>query len=255
MPDWFTQNAPDQKKAPNDWFSQNAPSEGQRALKAPVAASPLQSAWDWFTSPSTWQASPGFARFANPSQQPSSFYQTRITHMPGGVVPQDALGGAFGQYSNTQSPVEAIQASNLSPQDKAKLIAQWQNLGPGFISATPEGVTRPDVMRHEELHGMQYHSPEFLSHEAQIAGLVNPYIISGLHATPLYQKEMKELGTVPVESMEGSAFDLIPGMTTATHQQSPALRAYMLDLMKKDPVKRKQLERLTDLSQLPNYQP
>lgn len=208
-----------------DWFTLNAPMSG-----------PLQKVADWFTQNS-----------------PTSLYQTRITHTPGGVVSD--LGDAYATYDPRQSALDMVRNSNLSDADKAKLIAQWQNLGPGFIRATPTGVNDPSVMRHEQLHDVQYHSP---LNESQIAGMVNPFIIQQLHNTPTYQQEMKGMGVTPVEAKEGMAFNLIP-MNTWPRWQSgdfnPGLRAYLLDQLKNDPIRRRQFERLTDLSQLPDYQP
>src|SRR5215472_6567863 len=80
---------------------------------------------------------------ANPKPVPAeSFFQTRVTHTPGGT---GELGpGMAGAFNPTIDPVARVKASNLPQEVKDKLIAQWKQLGKGFITA-PEAelLTRP----------------------------------------------------------------------------------------------------------------
>jgi len=236
---------------PDDWFRTNAPTPGSRALPPPAQnASPLV---EVILDPAKTLGHRA-SMFLHGVPHPDSLYQTRITHTPGGIVSSLAP-TVEGQYAASQDPIEAIQASSLSAADKQKLISLWRPLGPGFISATPSGVNNPVVMRHEQVHRLQ-EMPELQSHEADITQRVNPLIIGALHNTPAYQEEMKAWGSdTPVEAREGTAFDLIPGMIKGIHTPTPGLRDYLLDLLKNRPTQRRQLEQLTDVSQLPGYQP
>lgn len=181
---------------------------------------------------------------------PTSLFQTRITHTPGGIVP--ISGAPLGAFDPTQSPTSVIQSSNLPPDQKAILMSSWQPEGQGFISVSPSNTMNPVVLRHEQIHQVQSRMPNLAEHEAKIASMVNPGIIAGMHNSPTYRAEMQAQGQIPVEAKEGTALDLVPGLVSGlTDPPTEALRNYYMQLLKDNLQRKKQFAKLTDVTQLP----
>lgn len=192
---------------------------------------------------------------SNPKSVPAeSFFQSRITHTPGTTAAPGTLPkGAFGAYQPDVSPLERVAAaSGYTPEQKAILARAFEPTGKGFMEMTPEGLGRADVMRHEQLHDVQAKSPAIQQHLLELAGRVNPKLEGSLKATPLYAKEIDQLGLIPVMAEEGSAIDLIPGLRNwLPDKPSPQLRDYYMKILADEPEHKRQVERLTDVSQLP----
>ena len=94
--------------------------------------------------------------------------------------------------------------------------------------------------------------PNLTEHEAQIASMVNPGIIAGMHNSPTYRAEMQAQGRIPVEAKEGTALDLVPGLVSGlTDPPTEELRNYYMQLLKDNLQRKKQFAKLTDVTQLP----
>lgn len=176
---------------------------------------------------------------ANPKAVPAdSFFQTRITHTPGGVEPLDP--SIVGAYNPDVDPIAKVQSSNLPDEIKQKLIDQWKQLGKGYIRAPKSTVTdRPDVLRHEQIHALEQKSG-LGAHQSDIASRVSPIVQRYLANDPVYQQEAKSLGKQKVQADEGLAVDL----TDRSIPVNKALRAYVGGLL--GPRERRQLTQLSE---------
>lgn len=178
---------------------------------------------------------------ANPRPVPAEhFFQSRTTHTPGGFAPMDpAMAGGF---DPGVSPAAAVASSDLPPDVKQKLIAQWQRSPRGFITMPAgAGTPRSDVMRHEELHALQK-SAGLEQHAKDIASRVSPDIAGLIRSLPVYQGESKVYGPDVTMADEGSAMDLI-SMANRAGGPSKELKSYISGLL--GPKQQKQLEELT----------
>lgn len=190
---------------------------------------------------------------ANPKPVPAeSFFQSRITHTPGVMESSaDMPKGALAFYDSGESPLAMLQASHLTPEQKATIAESWAPQGKGFIHATPESTA--GVLRHESLHDVQNKSPAIQQHLLDIAARVNPQIVSSIERVPAYQREIKNLGYIPTMAREGSAIDLIPGLRNwLPDPPSPQLRDYYMKILASEPARRRQVQQLTDVSTLPD---
>lgn len=171
------------------------------------------------------------------------FFQSRVTHTPGGVANMDpALAGGF---EPDTSPAQAVQASDLPPDVKAQLMKQWGGAGKGFIRVPPGTIDpakpRSDVMRHEQLHALQQ-SAGLKKYAPEIAGRVDPSILTMLKTTPTYEKEMQTFGPDQTLADEGTAFDLI-SLANRAGGSSKDLKSYISGLL--GPEQKREFEKLT----------
>ena len=192
----------------------------------------LQSAANMFFTPANW-----LNRVTSPPP-PTSLFQTRITHTPGGIAPLNAdISGAYAPNVDPQQ-VARLQ-SQLTPQEQSQLAAAWAPLGKGFITAPQDVVTgRPDVMRHEQLHDLQQKAG-LGQYAPQIAAAVNPDIVDMIKSIPVYQQEIKKFGEAPTIADEGSAIDLIN-----MGRPNPQLQDTIMQHLKTS-IQRKQFQKLT----------
>jgi hypothetical protein len=166
-----------------------------------------------------------------------SFFQTRITHTPGGAESLDP--SIVGAYDPTADPIAKVKASNLPEDVKSKLIDQWKQLGKGYIRAPQSTLRgRPDVLRHEQVHALEQKAG-LGQHEADIASRISPKVVRYLENEPVYQREAQALGKQKVRAAEGLAVDL----TDTSIPVNTALQKYVSGIL--GPRERRQLQQLS----------
>lgn len=169
--------------------------------------------------------------FANPKPVPAdSFFQTRTTHTPGAVEQPDPA--RLASFDPSLSPIAKVQASNLPPEIKQKLIDQWKALGKGYIHSFGQPPTSaptdlgPQAIKHEEVHAIQQ-DPRYAAHQSDIAGKVSAPVQRYLASDPVYQEESRRLGSEKVRALEGLAVDL----TDTSVPANKSLRDYVGKLL------------------------
>ena len=195
----------------------------------------LQSAANIFAPASAWLNQ----HIAVPPPQPTSLFQSRITHTPGGFGPMPNA-DTKGLYTPTNVPSQiALNARELGPEDQRKLAALWNQYNTGTVTLPP-GPIDPIIMKHEQIHALQ-HNANLGPHANQISALVEPGITDQVRTNPIYQKEIQEFGLTPTLADEGSAIQLSQFPYAST---TPQLQDAIMQHLKTS-IQRKQFQKLT----------
>lgn len=188
-------------------------------------------------SPATW-----FGGVGGGQQPATGLFQTRTTRTPGvvGDLPADLAGG----YQAKVNPLDVLNRTDLTPQQKQTIAQTWAPQGQGFITIAPDMAQRSDVLRHEQMHDLAQKSG-MLSHAGEISPLVGDDIKTIIKTTPQYEHEMQVFGPENTIADEGTALDLI---TYANRMGGPseALRTKVMQFLK-NRIQQKQFAQLTQV--------